>query len=108
MRWRTISSRKNGLPSAVSIIVCSELIREVGDGEERADQGVGLLASQRIEGNGGVISSASSPTGPSLGQLRSAGQISKMGPVDLLGQLLEDVQQCRIRPVDVLDDGNHW
>ncbi len=49
IRWRTISSRKNGLPSARSRIRSCTDAGQVVDREQEAHQPVGLLRGERVE-----------------------------------------------------------
>ena len=80
---------------------------EVVDREQEADQPIGLLRGERIERDRRDVAPPAAPAGPALGQLGSGGAEEHHRPDDPVGELLEQVEQRGIGPVDVLDDGDH-
>ena len=104
IRCRRISSRKNGLPSPRSRIRDANAIGQVVDREQRADQMLGLVVIERIERDRGEVPSPASPAGPPGGELRACGAQEDDAPGHALGELVEEIEERGVRPVDVLDD----
>ena len=79
--------------------------REIVDREQLVDEPVGLLGRQRIEGDRGMVASSAAPRGA-----RCAARSGRDGTDEehrshhTLRRFVEQVQQRRIGPVDVLDD----
>ena len=106
IRWRMISSRKNGLPSERSRI---RLRTRSGSwstpGSSDAEPGA-LVVAERVERQRAEVAPAASPVGARAEQVRTRGAEEEDRAVQPLGQLLEDVEHRRVGPVQVLDDGD--
>ncbi len=77
-------------------------------GEERAEQPGGVVRRQRVERHRGRGRSAGDPSRPALQQLRPGGrdheQRDRAGrPGGSVEQALQEVEQCVVRPMEVLD-----
>ena len=70
MRWRTISSRKNGLPSERSRTRPAHGLRQLVDVEQERNELGALLAVERIEGKRAEASSPAAPVGARAEQIR--------------------------------------
>ncbi len=72
--------------------------------EERRDHSVGLGARQRIEPDRGGATVGRDPAGATPGDLRSGRRQDEERSVDLTSDPLEQVEERRLGPVDVLDE----
>ena len=103
IRLRTISSRKNGLPSARS------RIRAWTVGAGRPPRAGGVIrrsaspADERLQGHAREVPAAAAPSRPPGGELGARGAQEQGTLPRRVGELLQQVEQRRVRPVDVLD-----
>ena len=81
--------------------------RQVVDVEQRADQVLGLVSGQGVERDRAVVPLAAAPRGPATDELGSRRAEEQDRRIDPLGELFQQVQQRRVGPVDVLDQGEH-
>ena len=84
----------------------ADAVGQVVDREQRADQMLGLVATEWIQRDRGEV--ASPPPHPGLrdGELRAGGTQEQDAPGDALRELVKEVEERGVRPVDVLDDGD--
>ena len=106
IRWRTISSRKNGLPSERSRIRRRTPSGSSSTSEQERDEPRALLAAQRVERQRAEAPPPSAPVGTRAEQVGTRGAEEEDRPVEPLGELVEDVEHRRVGPVEVLDDGD--
>ncbi len=78
--------------------------REIVDREQLVDEPVGLLGRQRIECDRGVVATSAPPRGAGRGQVRPRRTDEEHRSHHTLRRFVEQVQQRRIGPVDVLHD----
>ncbi len=73
--------------------------------EEHAEQLRGLIVGERGEGERGRVELAAAPAGPAFEQLGPCGRDDQERDVaQPVHELVEEVQETLVRPVDVLDD----
>src|SRR5262245_10076275 len=69
--------------------------------EGRAEAGA-LFGPERVERKRGTAPAPASPVGPGAKQVRARRAHEEDRTLDSLGELVEDVEHRRVRPVDVL------
>jgi hypothetical protein len=102
IRWRTISSRKKGLPSARSRI-CSRT--RSGRASTDRSRRTSVPASSALSGSIAIEETLRWPP-PHPGRLWPRRAHEQDRADDPVGQVLEQVEQRGVGPVDVLDHGH--
>ena len=82
----------------------SRLVGQVVHGEEHLDEGRRVVVRQRLEEDRTEVALSASPACPALGEVGTRGADEEERAGDAVRELLEQVEQRVVRPVDVLDD----
>ena len=84
------------------------LRRDIDGGRQGSDQQRGLLGRERVEQDRGSVELAAGPAGPPVEQLRPGEAEDEHGHVPHpISQVLDQIQQRRLCPVDVLEHEQH-
>ena len=93
------------MPPARSSSVCLGLGREHGRAEDAPEKLRGLLVGERRERERRRVQLAAAPAGTTLEKLRSRGRDDEQRHVgDPVDELVDEVEQALVRPVEVLED----
>ena len=77
--------------------------RQIRHREQQPDEPVRFDGGERVEADRGDVALAAAPTGTPLGQLRARRTQEECRPDHAVGELLQEIEQRLVGPVDVVD-----
>src|SRR5439155_8297988 len=82
--------------------------RQLVDLEQEVHEPDGVVLRERVEEDGGEVALPAAPGGTGLRELRTRRAEEEHGAADPVCELLEEIEERLVRPVDVLDRRDRW